>query len=151
MQAAQSSFISSLMWTERVGFTAGIATLNKMKQKNVQKITTNYGRMIKRGWDDISKSTEVNLLIQGMDSIPEFKFNYSNYLELSTYFNQEMLNMGYLAASRLATSYSHNTKLIDSYLNACYETFNKISKLLKNNNKIPLKGPIRHDTFKRLN
>ena len=43
------------MWTERIGL--GIATLNKMKQRNVQKITTNYGRMIKN-WQDISNSTE---------------------------------------------------------------------------------------------
>ncbi|MGZ7068533.1 MAG: aminotransferase class III-fold pyridoxal phosphate-dependent enzyme [Methanobacterium sp.] len=35
MNASQDSFISSTYWTERIGPTASIATINKMKEKNM--------------------------------------------------------------------------------------------------------------------
>ncbi len=151
MQYAQNTFISSLMWTERVGFVAGIATLTKMKKFNVQKINTNYGKFIKKRWQEIANSNDIKITIKGMDTIPEFSFCYKNSLELSTYFNQEMLHKGFLTSSRLATSFSHNYKIIENYLDACYETFKKISKIINSKSKVPLQGPIRHDTFKRLN
>ena len=37
MNFAQRTFISSTMWTERLGFIAGVTTLKKMKRLNVQK------------------------------------------------------------------------------------------------------------------
>ncbi len=151
MQYAQNTFISSLMWTERVGFVAGIATLSKMKKFDVQKINTQYGRLIKNQWKRISINTNLKIKIRGMDTIPEFAFDYDNALELSTYFNQEMLRQGFLTTSRLATSFSHSEKIIENYINACFETFKKISQIIKSDISVPLEGPIRHDTFKRLN
>ncbi len=42
MQAAEKSFISSTFWTERIGSTAGVATLKVMeKEKSWKQITKN--------------------------------------------------------------------------------------------------------------
>ena len=37
MSSAQDTFISSTMWTERIGYVAALATLKKMEKKQVQK------------------------------------------------------------------------------------------------------------------
>jgi hypothetical protein len=60
-----------------------------------------------------------------------------------------MLKKGFLAGSQVATSFAHNNQIINKYLNAVNEVFIKIRLCLKNN-KFPLKGGIKHSTFKRL-
>ena len=151
MESAQSSFISSLMWTERTGFAAGIATLTKMKKYKVQNKTTFYGKKIKELWKKIASETQLDIEIKGMDSIPEFNLNYPNRLELLTLFNQEMLKRGFLSNSRLATTYAYSDNIIEQYAGACLEAFQIISKFLNKKGNISLKGPVKHDTFKRLN
>ena len=46
MDAAETSFISSTFWTERIGFAAGVATLKKMEKINSPQILINYGDKI---------------------------------------------------------------------------------------------------------
>ena len=43
MQVAQETFISSTMWTDRLGFIAANATLKKLKSKKINKLISNYG------------------------------------------------------------------------------------------------------------
>jgi glutamate-1-semialdehyde aminotransferase len=152
MDIAQDSFISSTMWTERIGFTAALAAISKMEKYNIQKHLVSYGLQIKEGWKKISQATNIPISIAGLDSIPNFKFHSSNSLILSTYFIQEMLELSFLANNSLATSFSYSDKVIKKYLKAFEKTFLKISKNVKKlgEKKLPLKGPIRHSTFKRL-
>ena len=42
MQKAQSTFISSTFWSERIGYVAAIATLKEMKKKSHGKNFTNW-------------------------------------------------------------------------------------------------------------
>ena len=45
MKSAESSFISSTFWSERIGFTAGLATLEYMKKnKSWKKIKKKQAR-----------------------------------------------------------------------------------------------------------
>ena len=46
MESAQSSFISSTFWGERLGFVAGIATLREMKEKKTWLQIYNIGKYI---------------------------------------------------------------------------------------------------------
>ena len=66
-----------------------------------------------------------------------------------TYFTQEMLNKGFLAGAQVATSYAYNYKIIKKYLKSADIVFDKIHTCLKNG-KFPLKGKIKHSTFRRL-
>ena len=149
MQVAQETFISSTMWTDRLGFIAAKATLKKLKQHKINKLISNYGNKIKRGWIKISKKNEVKISISGQDSIPYLKFDYPNNLEILTYFTQEMLKKGFLAGGQVATSFAYNNKIINRYLKEADHVFSKIKICLKNG-KFPLKGEIKHSTFKRL-
>ena len=50
MKEASSTFISSTFWTERIGSTAAIATLNQMEKMKSWKIVTENGKNIKKEW-----------------------------------------------------------------------------------------------------
>ena len=53
-----------------------------------------------------TKKHGINISVSGQDSMPYFKFDYKNNLEISTYFTQEMLKK--FSAGNLATmSISH--------------------------------------------
>ncbi|WP_415272006.1 aminotransferase class III-fold pyridoxal phosphate-dependent enzyme [Candidatus Pelagibacter sp. Uisw_121] len=149
MQVAQETFISSTMWTDRLGFIAAKVTLKKLKQLNINRLISNYGNKIKKGWIKISKKNKVKISISGQDSIPYLKFDYPNSLEILTYFTQEMLKKGFLAGAQVATSFAYNDKIINKYLKEVDNVFSKIQTCLKNG-KFPLKGEIKHSTFKRL-
>ena len=62
-----------------------------------------------------------------------------------------MLEAGYLANTALATTYAYTDKIIDNYLSHTEKSFEKISNYVnKKDGKLPLKGPIKHTSFKRL-
>lgn len=149
MQVAQETFISSTMWTDRLGFIAANTTLKKLKQLKINKKISNYGRIIKKGWIEIAKKNNVKIGISGQDCIPYLRFDYSNGQEIMTYFTQEMLKKGFLAGPQVATSYAYNHIIIKKYLKTANIVFKKIRDCLENGN-FPLKGEIKHSTFKRL-
>ena len=150
MDISQDTFISSTMWTEKIGFVAAIASLKKMREKNVQEVNVKNGKYLMKRMKEMASKHNIKFIINGFYSMPNIKFNYSNSDELMTYFTQEMLARGFLAGGKIVISYKHSKKIIDMYIKSCDEIFRKMSLLIKNNNKIPLKGPIKHSGFKRL-
>ena len=149
MQVAQETFISSTMWTDRLGFIAANSTLKKLKRFKINKRISSYGRKIKNGWIKLAKKNGLEISISGIDAIPSFKFNYKNNLKISTFFTQEMLKVGFLANTTLATSYAHNNSIISKYLEETDKIFKKIIYHLKNDT-LSLKGEVKHSSFKRL-
>ena len=149
MQVAQDTFISSTMWTDRLGFIAANATLKKLKKFKINKKIASYGIKIKNGLSDLARKNKIKILISGQNSILSLKFEYPNNSEILTYFTQEMLKKNFLAGSQVATTYSYNEKIINRYLNEVDKVFKKINLCLKRR-KFPLKGKIKHSTFKRL-
>ena len=149
MQVAQETFISSTMWTDRLGFIAAKTTLKRLKQLKINRKISNYGKMIKKGWREIAKKNNINIDISGQDCIPVLRFDYPNNMEILTYFTQEMLNKGFLAGAQVATSYAYNNKIIKKYLKSADTVFRKIRNCLEVG-KFPLKGSIKHSTFRRL-
>ncbi len=149
MQVAQDTFISSTMWTDRLGFIAANETLKKMKKFKINSKIKLFGKKIKKGWIKAAKKNNLNITVTGIDSIPSFKFNYSNHLEISTFFTQEMLSKGFLASTLVTTTYCYTNKIIDRYLYNVDKVFKEINHCLKKNS-FCLKGEIKHSTFKRL-
>ena len=150
MDCAQDTFISSTMWTERIGFVAALETLRKMKEKKVQEKIVKNGLIIKNCWLKIAKKFDLKIQISGMDSMPSFNLDYKNSNELHTYFTQEMLNKGFLATNSVTVSFAHNSQIINKYLKQTEFVFKKIKKLLDENSNIPLKNKPRDLNFTRL-
>ena len=76
MDFAQRTFISSTMWTDRLGFIAGLSALKKMKKLKVQKKLVNIGRKIKKGWVLAANKNKIKISVGGLDSLPNFRFDY---------------------------------------------------------------------------
>ena len=74
MQSAQNTFISSTFWTDRVGPTAALATLDRMKKIKSWVIITKKGKKIKEAWRKIFKKYNLKVEITGINALPAFKF-----------------------------------------------------------------------------
>ena len=66
------------------------------------------------------------------------------------FFTPEMLNRGYLASSKIVFSLAHNRKIIDKYIRTSIMIFRQIQSYINSGKSLPLLGPEKHKTFKRL-
>ena len=53
MDAAESTFISSTYWTERIEPVTSIATINKMQENDVPSYICKIGDMTRTGWENL--------------------------------------------------------------------------------------------------
>ena len=151
MDAAQTSFISSTYWTERIGSTAALTTIKKMRDKNVPAHLIKIGKLIGEGWEKIAKKYSLDFEVLPPEPLTTVIFNYENALEIRTLFTQEMLKRGYLASPSVYVSYCHTKEIVEKYLGDVDEVFKIISKGIEDNNIFNLlEGPICHSGFQRL-
>ncbi len=151
MDWAQTSFISSTYWTERIGPAAAIATIKKMQQCKVQEHLIDAGKKIQEGWTFLGKKHGVDIRVGSIYPLSHFDFAYDKPLVLKTLFVQSMLEKGFLASLSFYASYAHKREHIDAYLKAVDESFALIAKAIKEGNPEKyLKGPICQSGFKRI-
>ena len=151
MDAAQKTFISSTMWSERVGFAAALATLRKMERNNVCAHLVGCGEKIGEGWQALSRAHNLDIAISGMPPLISLKFEYSDPLAVQTLYAQEMLTKGYLLGGSVYTTFAYSEALIERFLNDSDQAFKEIAKALESGD---LKSYLLNDTihagFKRL-
>ena len=150
MDAAQSSFISSSYWTERVGFVASLKTLEIFQRDNVAKKLLATGKNIKTKLKDSVIQTGIEIDIIGIDSVPILIFNGEKGQEMKTLFTQEMLKRGFLASNVIYVSIAHKSEDVVAYIKAATEVFDVIASALKGNIYEYLHGPVSHKGFQRL-
>ena len=152
MDIAQNSFISSTYWTERIGPTASIATINKLLGQNVPFHLCKIGNLISDGWCKLAKEHNLKIDIMGIPPLTTFVFDYGDDSQaLHTLFTQEMLERGFLASKSVYVSYSHTEEHVEKYLENVGEVFRTIKKAIQKNTIYNLlKGPVAHEGFKRL-
>lgn len=151
MEAAQTTFISSTMWTERVGFVAALATIKEFETKRVVEHLTDVGQYLIKGLLNIFKKYRLNIKIVGLPSVVILVIKEENPLVIKTIFTQEMLKRGYLASTVIYVSLAHTKKIVDAYLIETDQVFSEIATAIKNKSlKKMLEGPVCHSGFKRL-
>ena len=152
MDAAQSSFISSTFWTERIGPNAALKTLEVMeREKSWQKIT-NQGKKIRNLIDKLSKKYEINISLTGIPSLTNIIFKSKNSLAYKTLISQEMLKRGFLASNSIYVCTEHTDEIINYFIENLDQVFSKIGECEKGRDIYELlEGPICHSGFKRLN
>jgi glutamate-1-semialdehyde 2,1-aminomutase len=133
MKFANKTFVSSVAWTERVGFTAGISVIDFFTKKKVAKHLLKMGDMIRNGWIESAKKNKILIEIGEMKAIPTFRFKYGLYNEkLYTIFTYLMMKEKYLATNSIYLSYKHNRKNIKKYLIIIDKIFKKMGNIIKN-------------------
>ncbi len=151
MSAAQETFISSTNWTERVGFTAAIATITKHCSNNAGKHLVNIGTSIQNGWKELSNKYGVKISVGGIKPMSHFSFDYDNNLELKAFYVQEMLKRGFLASTAFYAMFAHSKDHVLEYLLAADEVFKLLKKGIANNDiSSLLEGEPSISGFKRL-
>jgi glutamate-1-semialdehyde aminotransferase len=153
MEAAQTTFISSTFWTERIGPTAALTTLKVMERVKSWEIITEMGNKMRNGWQKLAKAHNLEISISGIPSLSTYSFNSLDALAYKTLIAQEMLKKGFLASTNFYASTAHNDNNLDLYFNALETVYQQISSCETGELQIAnlLDGPICHGGFKRLN
>ena len=152
MQAAQQTFISSTFWTERIGPTAALKTLEIMEKERSWDTITKIGNSISNQWQDMADKYELNISTWGLPALSGYTFNSPNALAYKTLITQEMLEKGYLAANSVYACTEHKREIVDGYfteLDPIFATIKECEEGLDVNTL--LKSPLCHNGFKRLN
>jgi len=153
MESAQKTFISSTFWTERIGPTAALKTLEVMEKEKSWERITETGRFIGNKWKSMASSHGLEIDLNGLPALIGFSFKSDLHLTYRTFLTQEMLKKGYLAATSVYVSIVHTEELLNEYFENLDDIFHKIGQAEKGNLDIKsfLEGPVCHGGFKRLN
>ena len=153
MEAAQTSFISSTFWTERIGPSAALETLKIMKETESWVEITRLGNYIRKGWADLASTTDLQINHWGIPALAGFTIASDDAQKYKTFITQEMLTKGYLAGNSFYASTAHSEKIIDGYLQTLEPIFRLIKQCEDGKLNIDnlLNGPVAHGGFQRLN
>ncbi len=152
MEAAQTSFISSTFWTERIGSVAALKCLEIMERDRSWETITQAGLKIRRGWQKLAEKYELPIVHMGLPALAGFSFNLENSLKYKTLITQEMLKKGFLAGTSIYASIEHTESVINDYFSNLEPVFELIKECEMGQSVDDLlTGPVCHDGFKRLN
>ncbi|OIQ97555.1 3-aminobutyryl-CoA aminotransferase [mine drainage metagenome] len=152
MEAAQTTFISSTFWTERIGPTAALKTLEVMGRIKSWDTITQTGLNIRQGWQNLADKHGLKISHWGLASLTGFTFQSDNALAYKTLITQEMLAKGYLAGNSVYVCIDHTPEVVAGFFEALDPIFALIKECEEGRDVMSLlKGPVCHGGFKRLN
>jgi glutamate-1-semialdehyde 2,1-aminomutase len=152
MEAAQSTFISSTFWSDRLGPAAALKTLEVMERVRSWEQITSTGQRIMSGWQQLADRHGVGINVSGLPALATLAFQGPRALEYKTLLTQEMLQRGYLASSIVYATTVHTPEVVDGYLEALDAVFGLIRECEDGRDvHAVLRGPVCHAGFKRLN
>jgi glutamate-1-semialdehyde 2,1-aminomutase len=153
MEAAQKTFISSTFWTERIGPTAALKTLEVMERIKSWEIITEKGKQMQQGWQKLADAHNLSITISGIPSLTTYAFNSDDALLFKTFITQEMLKKGFLASTNFYASIAHEDVDFTQYFESLDTVYQQIKAHQDGDIDLNslLEGPICHSGFKRLN
>lgn len=152
MESAQSTFISSTFWTERIGSVAALKSLEVMSQVKSWETITEAGENIFSGWRNLAKKYNLSIITSGLPALAGFSFDSEHALEYKTLITQKMLAKGYLAGTNIYLSTAHTPSIIEEFLYHLDPVFASIQECEEGRDIMSLlDGPPCHGGFRRLN
>jgi glutamate-1-semialdehyde 2,1-aminomutase len=153
MEAAQTTFISSSFWTERIGPAAALKALEVMERERSWERITETGNSVRAEWQQLADLEGVQIDHWGLPSLCGFTIKSDRALAYKTLITQEMLKKGYLAGNSVYASIAHTPHVIDRFFEHLAPVFRQIAGCEKGQHDVMdlLDGPVAHAGFKRLN
>jgi glutamate-1-semialdehyde 2,1-aminomutase len=152
MEAAQTTFISSTFWTERIGPSAALKTIEVMGRIKSWEAITHTGLNIRQGWQKLADKHGLKITHWGLASLTGFTIQSKNSLAYKTLITQEMLAKGYLAGNSVYVCIDHSPEIIADFFDLLDPIFALIKQCEEGRDVMSLlRGPISHGGFKRLN
>ena len=152
MQSAQDTFISSTFWTERIGPTAALKTLEVMERERSWERITATGRRIAERWQSLADEHGLQVQVNGLPALTAFSIPSEDWLKYRTLITQEMLKRGILATNAVYVCTEHTRTVVDRYFEELGPIFGLIREC-ESGRPIDdlLDGPVCHSGFARLN
>lgn len=147
MQAAQTTFISSTNWTDRIGPAAALATLKKYQRKKVDAHIIAFGNQVKDVWRQAAEKNGLDINVTGLPTLAAFAFKSPQAMALNTRFTIEMLKEGFLGFRQLKASLAHGEVELEIYRAAIKRVFGVLAADPECNG---LDTPKHHSGFQRL-
>lgn len=152
MEAAQSTFISSTFWTERIGSVAALKTLDVMEKIRSWETITQTGLQVRSLWQKLADKHGLRITHWGLPALTGYTFESSHALEYKTLVTQEMLSKGFLASNTCYVCIDHTPDVVNAYFDALDPVFRLVKECEDGRDVTALlKGPVCHAGFKRLN
>ncbi len=152
MDAAQDTFISSTFWTERIGPTAALKTLEIMEIEKSWDLITLKGQRLRENISKLAKKYDLNIKFNGILSLTGFTIISNNSFEYKTFISQEMLKKGFLASNLCYLCTKHTEEIMRKYIKELEPIFHKIAECEDGRNILDLlEVPVCQSGFKRLN
>jgi glutamate-1-semialdehyde 2,1-aminomutase len=152
MEAAQATFISSTFWTERIGPSAALKTLEVMERERSWEVVTRTGLEVRQRWQALADQHGLAIEHWGIPALAGFTIKSANALAYKTLITQEMLAKGFLASNSVYASTEHTPEIVQAYFEALDPVFGLIRECEDGRDVTGLlNSPVCHDGFKRLN
>lgn len=129
MQAAQSSFISSTFWTERIGPTAALATLEVMEDLDAPQHIHATGVRVQKTWEELGALHGLTVTTGGLPALANFTIEGLDPLLVKTYITTRMLEYGYLASTSLYVSMAHTPEILEQYFSQLSPVFKELASM----------------------
>ena len=115
MNFAQESFISSTFFSERIGFVAGLKTIQILEKEKPWKKILKLSEYYKKKLILISRKYNIQITISGLPAIINFSVKSDKDNIIKTYITQEMLKKGFIFNGSIYLCTAHNKEIIDKF------------------------------------
>lgn len=123
MNAAETTFISSTNWTERIGPSAALATIRKHADCHVADHLQKIGARVQDGWSTIAHKWDLPVTVSGIAPLSHFQFDHDEGLAMKAFMVKAMLERGILASNLFYAMWSHTEEHVERYLQALDDVF----------------------------
>lgn len=128
MEAAQSTFISSTYWTERIGSVAALTTLKELIRRDVPTVLRERGLAVQKAWRERAAANGLNITIEGRPALCHYTLNHPEPRVLGTLLTQEFLKLGILGNTSYYASHAHSEKDVARYEAALDHVFGVVAR-----------------------
>jgi len=129
MQAAQSSFISSTFWTERIGPSAALAALEVMRDEDAPRRVQEIGVEVQEHWGQLADANGMTITTSGLPALANFTIDGLDTMAVKTFVTRKMLDQGYLAGVNLYASLAHTPQILSEYFDAITPIFASLAHM----------------------
>ena len=129
MQAAQTTFISSTFWTERIGPTAALAALAAMAEEDAPARVHQIGVNVQQRWQETATAAGLDITVGGLPALANYTVTGLDPLLVKTYVTGRLLDQGFLGGMSVYASIAHTDAVLDQYFEAVAIVMGELAQL----------------------
>ena len=129
MQAAQTTFISSTFWTERIGPAAALAALAAMEREDAPARVHALGERMLTDWAALAADAGLELDLGQLPALATYSVRDRDPLLVKTFLTTRLLNRGFLGGPYYYASIAHTDDLRERYLEALAGIYRELAQL----------------------